>query len=469
MLALVPGAWATGETITVTATGLGQTVEAARKSAIQKAVRKALGEIVDAETITDKEQVIKDEVISYSDGFVSKTIDVEGPSLDEDLRLYTLTLQAEVVRSKVIKRLREVNVKVVEVSGESLFAQAVSKSEKNESGKQLLAKALNEDLDPAKLIKCELVSRGADGKLIRGKPGPNAIRQVPGSNDQFELTLRWEVSYDLDGYYKRALPRLSKAINQVSKRKVSGNVKRVLDFDQEGRRAIHFAYPTRRTLLYSFFEDNIMFEQTDRGIEFANGTGDKLIHYDEEPKDSRWRITSPKEEFFVAFELRGNPDRTECDFEVHVLDASVYLDLFRSSPSRVLPSFLFSAKSADGTLIAERKISNPVFLCGNDEDKELKGLSAPLIPRFQKDLHPLQLQPMGLVKSPYHLTRHAYFYTISPEFLVHKDHGSSALYNSQLFGGSAMVFEVKETLSKEQLLQVKDLVLQPLSPETKSK
>ena len=50
-----------------------------------------------------------------------------------------------------------------------------------------------------------------------------------------------------------------------------------------------------------------MFEQTDRGIDFANGTGRELIDFDEEPKDSRGYITSPKEEFFVAFEPRGNP------------------------------------------------------------------------------------------------------------------------------------------------------------------
>ena len=120
-------------------------------------------------------------------------------------------------------------------------------------------------------------------------------------------------------------------------------------------------------------------------------------------------------------------------------------------------------------MIAERKISNPEFLCGNDENKRLKRLSTPLIPKFAKDLHPLQLQPMGLIKSPDHLTRHAYFYTLCPEFLIHNDPGSSALYNSQLLGGNSMVFEVKETLSKQQLLQVKDLVLHPLSHDTKSK
>ena len=67
-------------TITVTATGFGQTIEAAEKSALQKAVRKALGELVDAETLTDKEEVIKDEVLSYSDGFVSSRIVLNGPA-----------------------------------------------------------------------------------------------------------------------------------------------------------------------------------------------------------------------------------------------------------------------------------------------------------------------------------------------------------------------------------------------------
>ena len=52
------------ETITVTVTGLGTTIEAARKNAIQKAVRKALGEVVDAETIAKNGELIKDAVLT---------------------------------------------------------------------------------------------------------------------------------------------------------------------------------------------------------------------------------------------------------------------------------------------------------------------------------------------------------------------------------------------------------------------
>jgi len=139
------------ETITVTVTGLGSTVEGARKSAIQKAVRKALGEVIDAETIAKNGELIKDEVLTYSDGFINQTLDISGPEKDTDLGLFSLTIQAEVIRSKVVKRLKEVNIKVVEIDGNSLFAQALSKMEKAQSGQQLLAKTLDEDLDPAKI------------------------------------------------------------------------------------------------------------------------------------------------------------------------------------------------------------------------------------------------------------------------------------------------------------------------------
>ena len=46
------------ETVSVTVTGYGTDPATAEKSAIQKAVRKALGEFVDAETITNDDEII---------------------------------------------------------------------------------------------------------------------------------------------------------------------------------------------------------------------------------------------------------------------------------------------------------------------------------------------------------------------------------------------------------------------------
>ena len=241
-------------------------------------------------------------------------------------------------------------------------------------------------------------------------------------------------------------------------------MKRVLDFDRGGREAICFSHPTMRNFPYSFSTDNIMFEHTDYGIEFANGSGRDFIDFSNEPQDSSWRVTSLKEEFFVAFELRSNPDRTQCDFEVHALDATIYLNTFRNSFPRLLPSFRFSAIGKDGEILAEKMIHNPQFLVGNKNDKKIQKLSTPLIPRFQKDPHSFQLKPMGITKSPYHLTRHSKFYTISPEFLITKEPGSHMLYKStELLGSDSLVLETKETFSKEQLIEIKELIIQPIS------
>ncbi|MFP6855574.1 MAG: hypothetical protein VB980_07300, partial [Opitutales bacterium] len=93
---LASGVWAAEETITVTVTGIGITPEAAEKSALQKAVRKAVGEIVDAETITNNEEIIKDKVLTYSDGFVQSINVISGPEKDEDLGLFLVTIEAKV-------------------------------------------------------------------------------------------------------------------------------------------------------------------------------------------------------------------------------------------------------------------------------------------------------------------------------------------------------------------------------------
>ena len=78
------------ELITVTVSGYGATPEAAERSALQKAVRKAVGEMVDAETIAQNGELIKDKVLSYSDGFVQSKKTISGPEKDEDLGLFSM-------------------------------------------------------------------------------------------------------------------------------------------------------------------------------------------------------------------------------------------------------------------------------------------------------------------------------------------------------------------------------------------
>lgn len=461
------------QTITVTVTGLGKTVETARKSAIQKAVRKALGEIVDAETIAKNGALIKDEVITYSDGFVSKTLDIAGPTLDEDLKLYSLTLQAEVIRSKVVKRLKEVNIRVVEVDGNSLFAQALTKMDKSESGKKLLDKVLNEDLDPAKLITCELVGLDAGGKLIRGKEAlnsPNTIKPIEGSPGQVELTMMWEISVDMDAYYKRALPRISAVINQVSKRKVSGNLKRKMVYSEYNRSGdeTYYSHPTRKPIFWGGSGANcLMYDQVGhQEIRFGWLKGhSSTIDFEKEKKNSPWRISADDEEFFVTFELRSNSDRTESDFEVHVLDYRIFKDVFAQSTSRVLPKIMLTAKGREDGTVFQEIISSPKFMVGNNKNKKLTSYK-PMMHEDEliySDKDPMSSEPVGICKS-YHTgyAENALSFTISPELVFGKGNSPAWAFSSNLVA-SSLVMEVKQKLSLDDLKQIKDLVMQPIS------
>ena len=59
------------ETVEVTAIGVGKTVEDAQKNAIINAVQQVVGLYVDAETFAKNEQLVVDQVLSISSGFVS--------------------------------------------------------------------------------------------------------------------------------------------------------------------------------------------------------------------------------------------------------------------------------------------------------------------------------------------------------------------------------------------------------------
>src|SRR5712692_9942416 len=64
---------------TVVAEGVGQTAEDARKDAFRNAVRQAVGALIDAETLVQNDQVIKDEVLTYSNALVKSYKEVDKP------------------------------------------------------------------------------------------------------------------------------------------------------------------------------------------------------------------------------------------------------------------------------------------------------------------------------------------------------------------------------------------------------
>lgn len=126
-------------TQTVVAEGVGTDDDKALKDAFRNAVRQAVGAVVDAETLVKNDDVIKDQVLTYSDGFITK-YDVQSTKKEDGL--VRTTIQATVERRKLIQKLQAANVTVKKMEGQSLFAEAVTQQDAKANATQLLKKAL---------------------------------------------------------------------------------------------------------------------------------------------------------------------------------------------------------------------------------------------------------------------------------------------------------------------------------------
>jgi hypothetical protein len=303
---------------------------------LQKAVRKALGELVDAETLTEKEEIIKDEVLTYSDGFVESRKVINGPDKDPDLGLYTVTIEAVVVRSKVLQRLNNSKKSVAIVSGENLWAEAMTKQERTANGIKMLEKLLNEEMLPSHLIKAEMISQDRDGRILRGSEAKPQIE--PNKEGTVELTFNMEISFDQQAFYDQVLPRLTKVLDQICIRKIDDNFQRPLKLTTKQK--LHITGQKLLTTGDDYLTPalSVYREQLQFG-----GSATKINRGNEQ-----WNMNH-KEEFLVACELGASPDRQKCRFAIYLLNRDKYMASFVSAKSRRcgIPTVTISDKSGN--------------------------------------------------------------------------------------------------------------------------
>lgn len=182
-------------TRTVIAEGVGLTPDEALKDAFRAAVRQVVGEVVDAETLVRNDEVVKDQVLTYSDGFVPTHTKVSETNAGG---LWRITIRAVVERRKVEMRLRAANVTLKKVDGESMFGNIVSQLENEKDASALLRSTL--DGFPENCVTAKIV----------GEP------KIVEKNGQ-EATLRFEIQVQTDPQaYKSFSARLQKTLQAVS-------------------------------------------------------------------------------------------------------------------------------------------------------------------------------------------------------------------------------------------------------------
>lgn len=185
----------------VIAEGAGVTPDEALKDAFRNAVRRVVGAVVDAETLIKNDEVIDDQVLTYSDGFVKKFDEVAGSKNFVD-GLHRVKIKAQVERRSVIAKLKSAKVTVKDLDGKSLFAEAVTSAEAEKNSTKLLAKALS---DLPKLLTAS----------VTGKPEYD--------RDKGGVVLNVDVEVDVKSY-REFSSRLQELLRKIAVSKATAHV-----------------------------------------------------------------------------------------------------------------------------------------------------------------------------------------------------------------------------------------------------
>lgn len=191
-------------TVQVMATGVGLDADKALRNALRNAVEQTVGMVVDAQTLVKNEQIIKDQVLTYSDGYVEKFEKFREGKRDDGL--FEVKITAVVKRRQLIEKLQQSKVIATRVDGQSLFGELATQMAAGKNAAQLLEKAL-EGL-PLNLLFARVAEQ---------KPKIEAMTDA-------SVTGTWTVlvSYDYDAYRTRVLPVLHKTLMDISKKRCTG-------------------------------------------------------------------------------------------------------------------------------------------------------------------------------------------------------------------------------------------------------
>ncbi len=170
-----------GEIVSVTASGYGVSLEAAKKAAGRAAIEQVVGQIVDAETLVENDELVKDRILTYSGAFL-EDIDVVGKPTQED-GLWTVKILAKVRKTTLQQKLAAENVGKAKLKKGKLFAQATSKAQEADDAGAMLAAAF--EGFPKNVVKFE-VCKNADGTpaVSVSSAGGNVVVEVELSFDK---------------------------------------------------------------------------------------------------------------------------------------------------------------------------------------------------------------------------------------------------------------------------------------------
>ncbi|HEX4142415.1 MAG TPA: SHD1 domain-containing protein [Pirellulales bacterium] len=150
----------------VVVTGIGIDPEKALQNAFSQAIEQTVGLLVDAETVVKNDELIRDEVLTFSRGYMETFEVVKQWQKDG---LHHATIRATVARNKLVTKLKRMKIAMADTPGELASRQFEFDAKNEEQAAEMFKKALA-DFDMTKLTKAAFVSevkRDGLGATIR--------------------------------------------------------------------------------------------------------------------------------------------------------------------------------------------------------------------------------------------------------------------------------------------------------------
>jgi len=135
----------------VVVTGVGMNEEEAKRQAYRNAVQSVVGALVVAETLVENNELVRDKILSHSDGYVTK-VEQMGQSVALPGGLVEVTMKVTVKSRQLREKLQAENISVIAMDGGSLFARAATQNEQKRDATAIVADFLKGANLPASLI-----------------------------------------------------------------------------------------------------------------------------------------------------------------------------------------------------------------------------------------------------------------------------------------------------------------------------
>jgi hypothetical protein len=160
-------------------TGYGISPEKALNNAFKSAIQQYVGVVVDSETILKNNNLIKDEVLTASNGFIKSYDKISSNNNDG---LFEVTIKATVQSQKVLQKIESLNIATISfrtnIRGQDLIAEISTKKQSKEDAEKILKKAYNEFFSInsiQEMLKIKIKSAKLDKDKVKGNRIPMNI------------------------------------------------------------------------------------------------------------------------------------------------------------------------------------------------------------------------------------------------------------------------------------------------------